>query len=123
MTFHSSILGQKNYALSKQSFLDFQSNLDVSEDRGFKIKAQTSTYWLHAAHYGCGVNAGKQLLQFPHYLLFHCFVVVVFRSYLTFSFHSEKMNVGRRKDAEREKTGERKNGKREGFTGFRTLLV
>lgn len=31
------------------------------------------------------------------------------------------MTLGRRKDAEREKTGERKNGKREGFTEFRKL--
>lgn len=45
----------------------------------------------------------------------------VFKSCLTFSFHSGKMTLGRRKDAEREKIGERKNGKREGFTEFRKL--
>lgn len=28
------------------------------------------------------------------------------------------MTLGRRKDAERKKTGKRKNGKREGFTGL-----
>lgn len=33
------------------------------------------------------------------------------------------MTVRRRKDAEREKIEERKNGKREGFTGFRKLTV
>lgn len=33
------------------------------------------------------------------------------------------MTVRKRKDAEREKIEERKNGKREGFTGFRKKVI
>jgi len=112
------MLGQENSAVSKQSFVDLSSSRCL---RGQWFQNQSPKHPLvdYTLHF-----KGVELMQDKAYLSPHPFpsVSFVFKSYLTLSFHSEKLAVGWRKVSGRQKR-ERKSRKGEGITGFSKLSV